>query len=70
MVLTPQRQKVLTAIEELTKQYGVPPVIRELQRHLGYRSTDPVHHHLVVLREAGKVTWQDGYARTLRVVAE
>jgi SOS-response transcriptional repressor LexA len=68
VTLTPQRQKVVTAIEELTRLYGVPPVIRELQKHLGYRSTDPVMHHLKVLREANVITWQDGFARTLRVV--
>ncbi|MBE9102776.1 hypothetical protein [Vacuolonema iberomarrocanum] len=57
------------AILELTAASGgIPPTLRELQGQLGLRSTAAIQSHLDSLRDAGRVTWQPGRARTLQVV--
>jgi repressor LexA len=48
---------------------GYSPTVRELAAELGLRSPAPLHRYLERLRDEGKVSWETGKARTLRVVA-
>lgn len=50
-----------------TKERGMPPTIRELGQSQG-RSVAVVHADLRVLREQGRVEWEDNRPRTLKVV--
>ncbi len=47
---------------------GYAPGVRELADLMGFKSTSVVRHHLVQMKAAGLVTWENGKSRTLRVV--
>ena len=59
---------LLAAIIACWDDRGVAPTVRELSEELGLRSTAPMHRYLERLREEGRVSWERGKARTLRVV--
>lgn len=59
---------ILAAIVRLASD-GTPPTLRELASELGLSSPTPLLRYLQRLREEGKVSWEPGKARTLRVVA-
>lgn len=67
--LTARQEEVLDAIARLTTASGVPPTTRELASELGVHP-NAVHGSLMRLRALDRVTWQEGRARTLRVVAD
>ena len=60
------------AIMECIKAYstdtGVPPTLRDIRDVCQISSIGVVKYHLLHLRDAGKLTWQAGMARTLRLV--
>jgi DNA-binding IclR family transcriptional regulator len=60
-------EEVLEAIQALMGT-GVAPTVRELAAQLGF-SPSAAHRYLERLREEGKVEWEPGKYRTLRVVA-
>lgn len=62
-------EALLTAIMESRAERGVSPTVRELADIMGLRSPAPLHRYLERLREEGRVSWEPGKARTLRVVA-
>lgn len=68
---TTDREKRLRSVESsirrLTKERKVAPTIRELADDLG-RSPGPVHKDLCSLQKENRVTWEQGTARTLRLV--
>lgn len=70
VVLSPQRQAILQAIDDFHHVNGYAPSVREVMHITGYASTDPVHRHLTILRKHGLVDWQDGRNRTLKVLKE
>lgn len=43
------------------------PSVREMQEHLGYKSTSGIHALLTVLRDQGLIEWDPGRARTIRL---
>ena len=45
--------------------YG--PTVREIASHYGW-TTNGVAGHLKALRRKGRITWQEGQSRTIRVV--
>lgn len=59
--------RVYQAIIDLS-QKGVPPTWEELRADIGLASRSSVDYWLWKLRDAGRVTWEDGRKRTLRVV--
>jgi SOS-response transcriptional repressor LexA len=61
-----RRQEVFRAVASLSLD-GVPPTIREIKEHLGYRSTYGVQRALSDLRALGLVDWQPERSRTLRL---
>lgn len=56
------REKILKAIEALDR-----PTVREIGEAVGIKSSS-VFHHLESLRAEGKVTWEPGKSRTIKVV--
>jgi len=70
VALTKRQRQVVDAIRMMTRQHGYPPTIREIEQAFGMRSPNSVKAHLNPLRRKGWVTWNDGQARTLRLVGE
>ena len=66
----PRQGEIIKAIRRLTLQHGYPPTIRELMDDLAILSPNGVKQHLRLLRRKGWVDWQDGKARTLRIMGE
>jgi SOS-response transcriptional repressor LexA len=62
----PQRA-VLKSIVRLTAALGHPPTVREIAADIGVNPSD-VQQKMWRLRRDGRVTWDEGRARTVRVV--
>lgn len=64
------RDEVLRCIRTFVVAHGYPPTTREITSALGLSSTRVTHELLVSLRDEGKVEWDEGRARTLRVLTD
>lgn len=64
------RELVLDAARDLIAEHGYSPTVQDIATALGIAKAT-AYHHLLTLRDEGRVTWLDGHtgARTLRVVA-
>ncbi len=60
-------EKVTDYIASFCKRYGYCPSLAEITEAMGWRSTNSARHHLDRLRRAGRVTWQTGKGRTIRI---
>ena len=60
--------KWLEFIAQFSREHGYPPTVREIQRGLGISSSSVVDYWLHRLSKEGRLTWQWGKVRTLRVV--
>lgn len=65
--MTDRQEELLRLIRNYTRINGYPPTLIELAQRLGTQHS-AVQRRLKLLREAGRVTWVDGQARTIRVV--
>lgn len=63
-----RQQAILDFVQTFIDQHGYAPSRREIMRGLGISTTSLVTHHLWKLRNAGRLTWTEGAARSLRVV--
>lgn len=63
-----ETEAVLAFVRSWISEHGYSPSTREIVAGLDVSSTRIVHEALVELRDAGKVDWVPGQARTLRVV--
>jgi repressor LexA len=65
--LTPRQQDVLEFIEGWIDTHGFSPTVREISHN--YKTTvNGMVCHLKALRRKGRITWQEGQSRTIRVV--
>ena len=64
--MTPERMLVL--ISRFIAKHGYSPSIPELMALAGLRSTSAAHYHLEALKYDGRITWQAGKQRTIRVL--
>jgi|GEM_PF-3988290 len=62
------RQRILNAIVSLHERMGLSPTVREIAEQAGVKSTSTVERHLEVLKQEGKVFWEKGKVRTIRVL--
>ena len=62
--------EIVSAIARFCSQHGYGPSFIEVGKACGFNSTASIKYRLDKLRAEGKVTWQDGRARTLRVARE
>jgi repressor LexA len=63
-----RREMIIDAIKKLTKEHGYPPSVRELADAVDLKSTSTVQGHLERLKRDGRVDFEQGCPRTLRVV--
>jgi len=59
---------ILQFIRRYQSKHGYPPSIRDITSGVGLASPSTAHRHLLTLRSQGRVTWQQGKMRTLRVL--
>ena len=62
--------QIIAAIARHCSEHGYGPSIIEVAQAIGYTSVGSVSYRLRKLRDEGKITWQPGRARTLRVARE
>ncbi|MGI6834813.1 hypothetical protein RY280_16470 [Bacillus paralicheniformis] len=51
-------EQILEAIDELTKEKGFPPSVREIGERVGLKSSSTAKGHLDRLRKKGLVDWE------------
>jgi repressor LexA len=61
------RQGIVYVIRRFILEHGYSPTVREIGSQLGKSSPHTIKYHLDKLRGAGRVTWETGKTRTLRV---
>lgn len=66
--LTERQREILVWLAGYIRDHGYSPTVRELCQAFNFGSPNGALCHLHPLRKKGWVTWQDGSARTLRVV--
>ena len=67
VALTPQRHRVLGAIDDFHKANGYAPSTREIQAAAGFSNVSSVAAHLDALRDQGLVKWKNGSPRTITI---
>lgn len=55
-------------IRDYARERGYAPSVREVAAHVKFSSTSSAHALLRSLRSQGRVEWEEGQPRTLRVV--
>ena len=63
--LTPRQKEVFIFIQEKIQEWGYPPTIREIGKHLGIKSTNGVADHLKALKKKGYLRQNGAKSRTL-----
>jgi repressor LexA len=66
--LTERQKEILAWIAEFISRNGFSPTVRELCLAFNFASTEGAMCHLRPLRRKGWLDWQDGHARTMRLV--
>jgi predicted ArsR family transcriptional regulator len=62
-----RRRDIIKFIKAYHRKNGYAPSIQQIGDHLGIGKT-AVRHHLDALQKVGKVAWEPGYGRSIRVL--
>ena len=68
--LTGAQNELYEWIKGYMKKFQHSPSIRQMMQAMGLKSPAPIQSRLKHLQEKGYISWQEGKARTLRVVDE
>ena len=68
--LTSAQDQLLGWIKEYIKNFHHSPSIRQMMDGMGLKSPAPIQSRLKHLQEKGYISWQEGRARTLKLVNE
>ncbi len=68
--LTQAQNELYEWIRNYLKDYQHSPTIRQMMEAMGLRSPAPIQSRLKHLQEKGYISWQEGKARTLKLVDE
>ena len=68
--LSDRQRKMLAYIHEFSTERHYPPSLQEIRAAVELKSASTVKGHLDRLRKSGYVTWEEGKARTIRVIKE
>lgn len=66
--MTARQREVWEYIKVFRDERGYCCTTREIQEHFRWTSTHAVMSHLWPMRRRGYVIWEDGIARTIRIV--
>lgn len=67
--LTQRQQQVLDFIRDTVSTVGIPPSLREICQHFGFKSVKAASDHIHALRRKGFIEGQSHLARSLRLVS-
>ena len=68
--LTDAQNELYKWIKNYTKQFQHSPSIRQMMEAMGLKSPAPIQSRLKHLQEKGWISWQEGKARTLKILEE
>jgi len=68
--LTEAQVELYSWIKEYIKKFQHSPSIRQMMQAMGLKSPAPIQSRLKHLQEKGYISWQEGKARTLKLVDE
>ena len=68
--LTQAQNELYEWIKEYMKKSRHSPSIRQMMEAMGLKSPAPIQSRLKHLQEKGYISWQEGKARTMRIVDE
>tara|TARA_Y100001978_G_C23690451_1_gene434461 strand:- start:668 stop:1285 length:618 start_codon:yes stop_codon:yes gene_type:complete len=68
--LTDAQNELYSWIKSYVKDFKHSPSIRQMMEAMGLKSPAPIQSRLKHLQEKGYISWQEGKARTLKVVDE
>ncbi len=68
--LTQAQNDLYLWIKDYLKDYQHSPSIRQMMNAMGLKSPAPIQSRLKHLQDKGYISWQEGKARTLRIVDE
>lgn len=66
--LTDRQREILVWLSRYIAEHGYSPTVREVCQAFNFSGVNGAMCHLRPLRKKGWLTWQDGHARTIRVV--
>ena len=67
--LTPAQQELFDWLDDYIRSHRHSPSIRQMMEAMGLRSPAPIQSRLRHLQQKGWITWQEGQARTLQLLA-
>ena len=68
--LTDAQNELYAWIKDYMKNFQHSPSIRQMMQAMGLKSPAPIQSRLKHLQEKGYISWQEGKARTMQIVAE
>ena len=68
--LTQAQNELYGWIKDYMKKFQHSPSIRQMMQAMGLKSPAPIQSRLKHLQEKGYISWQEGKARTMRIVDE
>ena len=68
--LTDAQDELYKWIKTYTEQFQHSPSIRQMMEAMGLKSPAPIQSRLKHLQEKGWISWQEGKARTLKILEE
>ena len=66
--LTPAQNELFEWIKDYMKNFQHSPSIRQMMEAMGLKSPAPIQSRLKHLQEKGFISWQEGKARTMKIV--
>ncbi len=68
--LTDAQSELYRWIKDYLKDFQHSPTIRQMMKAMGLKSPAPIQSRLKHLQDKGYISWQEGKARTLKIVDE
>ncbi len=68
--LTQAQNELYGWIKEYMREFQHSPSIRQMMQAMGLKSPAPIQSRLKHLQEKGYISWQEGKARTMKIVDE
>ena len=68
--LTQPQNELYLWIRNYIKEFQHSPSIRQMMNAMGLKSPAPIQSRLKHLQEKGYISWQEGKARTLKLIDE
>ena len=68
--LTPTQERVVVFITNFRDENSIPPTVREIADHFGYKSTNAVRQHLRLIEQKGRLRLWPNKARGIEVLGD